>query len=299
MRCPKCQYISFDSGDRCRNCGYEFSLSVEDESRLDVTIRREAPSPGRIHADALDALNTPLTRRDPEAGPGEEPPLRAPRPLPTADDLPLFTSRVADDQAPLITPSAVPRAPLSVRRATPSGRGRARAADSSDLPLEPAGTDEDAAARPRRDEAADAFPDAASAGRRLLAGLVDSAILLAICAAVVLLTLRVSDLPASQWQVLPVMPLAAFLLLLCGGYFVLFTAAGGQTIGKMLLGIRVVAASSGPAAHPRVSFGAAMKRTVACLGSVAALGAGFVPILLRPDRRAFHDQISDTRVVSA
>ncbi len=27
MRCPKCQYISFGSADRCRNCGYEFLLS--------------------------------------------------------------------------------------------------------------------------------------------------------------------------------------------------------------------------------------------------------------------------------
>ena len=26
-KCPKCQYFSFDSGDRCRNCGYEFSLA--------------------------------------------------------------------------------------------------------------------------------------------------------------------------------------------------------------------------------------------------------------------------------
>lgn len=299
MRCPKCQYISFDSGDRCRNCGYEFSLSVEDESRLDVTIRREGPSAGRIRADALDALNTPLARRDPGEGPGEEPPLRAPRPLPTADDLPLFTGRVADDQAPLITPPAVPRPPLSVRRSSPSARGRPRPADSSDLPLEPAGADDDAAPHSGRDAAASTFADAATIGRRLLAGLIDSAILLSIGAAVVLLTLRVSELTAGQWHVLPVLPLAAFLLLLCGGYFVLFTAAGGQTIGKMLLGIRVVTASGGTAVQARVSFGTAIRRTVACLGSVAALGAGFVPVLLRPDRRAFHDQISDTRVVSA
>ena len=26
MRCPKCRYISFDDHDRCRNCGYDFSL---------------------------------------------------------------------------------------------------------------------------------------------------------------------------------------------------------------------------------------------------------------------------------
>src|SRR5215203_5633762 len=29
MKCPKCQYISFESGDRCRNCGYEFSLAAD------------------------------------------------------------------------------------------------------------------------------------------------------------------------------------------------------------------------------------------------------------------------------
>ena len=26
MKCPKCSYLGFDSGDRCKNCGYDFSL---------------------------------------------------------------------------------------------------------------------------------------------------------------------------------------------------------------------------------------------------------------------------------
>ena len=29
MKCPKCQYFSYDSGDRCRNCGYDFSLALD------------------------------------------------------------------------------------------------------------------------------------------------------------------------------------------------------------------------------------------------------------------------------
>ncbi len=37
MRCPKCQYISFDSGERCRNCGYEFSLTP-DSRAIDLPI---------------------------------------------------------------------------------------------------------------------------------------------------------------------------------------------------------------------------------------------------------------------
>ena len=26
MKCPKCHYLGFETGDRCRNCGYDFSL---------------------------------------------------------------------------------------------------------------------------------------------------------------------------------------------------------------------------------------------------------------------------------
>jgi len=38
MRCPKCHYISFDDSQRCRNCGYEFSLAV-DVPKLDLPIQ--------------------------------------------------------------------------------------------------------------------------------------------------------------------------------------------------------------------------------------------------------------------
>ena len=69
--------------------------------------------------------------------------------------------------------------------------------------------------------------------------------------------------------------------------------------GKMATGIRVVSAVETADGHTRVSFGMAVMRTVACLGSVVALGAGFLPVLLSPDRRAFHDRIAETRVVSA
>lgn len=139
---------------------------------------------------------------------------------------------------------------------------------------------------------------AASLLRRAGAGVIDLAVLSTIGAAVLLLTLHVSELAAEEWRVLPLAPLVAFLLLLCGGYFVLFTAAGGQTIGKMATGIRVVGVSED--GRPlRVSFGTAMVRAIACLGSVMALGAGFLPALLSADRRAFHDRIAETRVVPA
>lgn len=291
MRCPKCQYISFDSGERCRNCGYEFALSA-DEQPVDVRIARDEPESARRGSNAFNALDAPLA--PPSASDRPVQPLGR-RPL-TAADLPLFTERVADDQAPLVTPPAVPRAPLSVRKAAPV-RPRSRGPAADDLPL---GLPDDA--KTRRSEAPDAGTAtagiaAAGAGRRIGAGLIDVTILGSIAVGVVLLTLRVSGLTTAQWRILPVAPMLSFLLLLCGGYFVLFTAAGGQTIGKMTTGIRVVNAAEGMPA--RVAFGTAVVRTVSCLGSVLALGAGFFPILFSAERRAFHDRVAETRVVAA
>jgi uncharacterized RDD family membrane protein YckC len=298
MRCPKCQYISFDSGDRCRNCGYEFALAPE-ESPVDVTIARDEPGPGRLHDASLTAFEATLTPTEDELAEAEVETLDAARPLPTASDLPLFTERVADDQAPLVMPPAVPRAPLSVRRANPAARAHRRSAAPEELSLDLAGGTGGADAVDSDQGQAPALEagDLAGIVRRAFAGIIDVVILGTIGALVFYLTLRLCELAPDEWQTLPLVPLAAFLLLLCGGYFVLFTAAGGQTIGKMATGIRVVAGPPGD--HTRVSFGGAVMRTVACLGSVAALGAGFLPVLFSADRRAFHDRVADTRVVPA
>ncbi len=47
MKCPKCQYIGFDTGDRCRNCGYEFAPAAGAASRRCAgrgrTARPDAP----------------------------------------------------------------------------------------------------------------------------------------------------------------------------------------------------------------------------------------------------------------
>jgi uncharacterized RDD family membrane protein YckC len=296
MRCPKCQYITFDSDDRCRNCGYEFSLSVEsvEDEPVEVRIARDEPASAR-RGESFSALDTPLNQFTPESNPPAAGNVR--RPL-TSADLPLFIEqRVADDQAPLVTPPAVPRAPLSVRRAAPV-RPRSRGPALDELPL---GAPEDTASGDSAEDTAGADRaeglHGASIARRVGAGIIDVGILGTIGTVVVLLTLRIAELTLAEWRILPVAPMLAFLLLLCGGYFILFTAAGGQTIGKMTAGIRVVnAAEDAPA---RVSFGTAFIRTVICLGSVVALGGGFLPVLFSPDRRAFHDRVADTRVVAA
>ena len=35
MKCPKCNYLGFETGDRCKNCGYDFSLMGDPEAPVD------------------------------------------------------------------------------------------------------------------------------------------------------------------------------------------------------------------------------------------------------------------------
>jgi uncharacterized RDD family membrane protein YckC len=292
MKCPKCGYLGFESGDRCRNCGYEFSLSVGKPDPLDI---------------ALDL------------GPDEsKPPLDLDRiigvPDPPVEDLPLFSpsyvemhdrpaSRRAEafggdgdrDDTPLITASR-PRAPLVVRRATPEvPRARPRATRSSTHaemlfetpPVAVSGETVDSA----RSEVLSGEPLAAPSSR-ILAGLLDVALLSALDASILYLTLRLLGLATAQIFELPILPLIAFFLLLNGGYFIAFTTVGGQSIGKMALGIKVI--SQGETTVP---IGRATLRTLAYLVSALPLGAGFLPGVISADRLALHDRLAHTRVV--
>jgi uncharacterized RDD family membrane protein YckC len=136
----------------------------------------------------------------------------------------------------------------------------------------------------------------AGAARRLEAALIDFAFLGAINIAIVWLTLQRCGLSFAEIGVLPMLPLGGFLLLLDAFYLLMFTAASGQTVGKMAAGIRVVGASA--AAEPRVTIPQAAIRALATFPSVLVLGAGFVPALIG-SRLALHDRLAHTRVVRA
>ena len=265
MKCPKCGYLGFENGDRCRNCGYEFSLSV----------------------GKSDPLDRPL-----DPGPDESrPPLDLDRVIgapeqPQSEDLPLF----GRDDAPLITGPLRPRAPLGVRRATPEvPRARAR-------PTKTPAHEDMLFEAPRALQVA---PSASASGeslaapaRRILAGLVDVALLSALDLLVLYFTLRLLGLGASQVGELPLVPLVAFILLLNVGYFIAFTAVGGQSIGKMALGIKVISQEENV-----VPIGRATLRTLAYFVSALPLGAGFLPGVIGADRLALHDRLAHTRVV--
>ena len=127
---------------------------------------------------------------------------------------------------------------------------------------------------------------------------IDLVLLGAIDATVVYLTLRLCDLHFGDLRQLPIVPLAAFLAMLNGGYMAAFTAAGGQSIGKMAAGTRVVSDDDGPSMSG-VSLGQSIVRAAAYAVSVLPAGLGFLPALFAADRRALHDRLAQTRVVKA
>lgn len=74
-------------------------------------------------------------------------------------------------------------------------------------------------------------------------------------------------------------------------YSVLFHWLFGQTMGKILLRIRVVAVDGGP-----LTLGVAVRRLLAWVLSLAALGLGHLLAASRVDKRALHDLLAGTRV---
>ena len=296
MKCPKCSYLSFDSGERCRNCGYDFSLAIDPATSAELPIRVNEPI-GPYADLALHPPGNPGSDPDGRASADELIDLeRAAQPSATPlTELPLFHGEGGSARSFGAPPAA--RSPLAVRRATPEpGRMRSRPprrkVDEPRLELEPPpARDLGAAGRPGAPLLASTPMPCAGALDRVLAGLIDLSLMAAIDVAVLYFTLRLCNLTAAEIAILPKPPLLGFLALLHGGYFVAFTLSSGQTIGKMLRGIKVVGVR-GP-----VHAGQAVLRTAAYGASALPFGLGFVAGCLGRDRLAFHDRLAETRVV--
>ena len=161
MKCPKCHYLGFETGDRCKNCGYDFSLiaaNTDEETEVDLTLHiseeedpappnwldqidvalgatgsRAVAEPERLVEPEPALTPEPAVEPEPEPEPESEhvfqrviapvppPPVRGPEPT-----LPLFGSAVEDESdEPLIRVPAAPRPPLAVRRTPEVPRLRA------------------------------------------------------------------------------------------------------------------------------------------------------------------------------
>lgn len=317
MKCPKCHYIGFEATDRCRNCGYEFSLADDVAAAPDLSIAMD-DEPGPLadlafREDTPAASGRPATPRalDLDRVIGAPEPAM-PGPSATAPDLPLFSAsatpasdrRIQTPAPPgtLRTPSPAtphtpaPRRPLGGRRPViepPRLRPRQRdprvETATLDLPLPPVAAPGEAVDRMSLETT---IMGPAPFGTRVAAGAIDLVLLGAIDLVTVWLTLRLVGLTFAEWHVLPLAPLAAFFLILNGGYLTLFTVASGQTIGKMSLGLKVVSEDAGP-----VPPGAASLRALAALASTVCLGMGLWPAAADDEGRALHDRLAQTRVV--
>jgi uncharacterized RDD family membrane protein YckC len=292
MRCPKCHYISFEGGDRCRNCGYEFSLSV-DVAALDLPIQTGDEPIGPLADFALTDLDTSKP-----APPHENSKPRTPAGL----DLPLFKDRTPDDDRPLVT-TAVPRAPLAVRKsspiaARPSPRPRV---EEPELDLGPVQPEVDSApdVSPSAPRTIESATIAAPLGRRVAAFAIDAALLGLVDLSVLYFTLRLCGLQFAEIGLISPVPFVSFVLLQNGGYFAALVALGGQTIGKMALDIKVVPADATDAWSDRVPLGVSALRAALWILTVLPAGIGLVPALFSADRRTVHDRLAGTRVVKA
>lgn len=331
MKCPKCLYIGFETGDRCKNCGYDFSLlALADDADADdafepappdLAIRQAEPALAGAALDLTpahgDTWSGPVIDRFRDLPEADGPAMTLAGPAivderepaePVADDvpaLPLFSPDGADDE-PLVKLPVSPRPPLSVRRTPETPRLRTVAPVERSLHEdavlqfveEPEGdvvVDDDEIAPVRRPSfRVDRVADASPFGKRAVAAMIDHGILLGIDLVVLYFTLRLTDLTFADWKVLPWLPLAAFLLSLKVAYLSAFTTAGGQTIGKMATGLRVV-----PDESRQVAPWDAVQRALVEVASLVACGLPFLLALGDPARRGLHDRVARTRVVPA
>jgi uncharacterized RDD family membrane protein YckC len=290
MKCSKCGYLGFEIGDRCRNCGYEFSLAQSYDAP-ELTIRRDSTETHEPYDFPFDSAGAA-----PSIGSMALDPRATRRPTPA---LPLFTP--ADDDTPLITKASPPRAPLAVRRSTPD-TARLRSATSAKTPggdlleLRPARMSPAAAASSPATPAVKTPANHQDAGiaRRLAAGAIDLGILLAIDIVVVYFTMQICGIGFNEMRLLPKGPLVVFLLVQNVGYLVTFTARG-QTLGKMATGIKVVAGDC----DGSLDMGCALKRTMLSLLLAIPAGLGLLPALFDSQHRGLHDRFAGTRVVRA
>ena len=315
MKCPKCRYIGFETGDRCRNCGYDFSLLSDAEPSFDPPPTPGAPvepdlvlhsTPAQEHRLALD-----LSLRPAEPRPGTPPPSPA---------LPLFRDDEEAEDEPLVR-MAAPRAPIAVRKTPDAQRLRFPRSLAGDTRPEDAvlefgsepdlehGADRDPVIEIRQSwglgnpvPGVDDAPaplsdlhdsDTSPLRSRLAAAVIDFGLLFAIDAVVIHFTLRLTSLTLADWRLIPLTPLLIFLFGLKLAYLSAFTLAGGQTIGKMALGICVIGDDDGG-----LDLSQAVRRAVVEVASVVAAGVPFLLALADPARRGLHDRVAHTRVVA-
>ena len=287
MRCPLCRHIAFKDVPTCPNCGGALT-SRTDEPKL--------------------SLSTSEDKLGPLADFSLRPPTDSPRPAAVVSRVRRGSVRrgrglnrvptVSVGQRGLswtVEGSGRESGALAIRKTLIRPRSRTR--EPGGVISEPAFSFESREAdvgvhgggRDIIEEAG--FRTVGMLRDRLASAFLDTFLLILVDLGVVYLTARMAGVFLGGLEQLLTLPFLMFLLLLNGGYAVVLTVVGGQTVGKMVVGLRVVSADGSP-----VGLGRALLRTGACSLSVLPVGLGWSGVLFGKGR-AFHDVLADTRVV--
>jgi len=257
MRCPRCRRTVRGKQGRCVRCGCDLRRGASRGCQLE---RRTDPGPSGPLDDFV-LRETPSTKSVSRKPAREIPTRPAGRTLPSLVTGRAQVATTRPLRAALATPSLA--FGTSSITALPTTNGDVRDPDDLFRGLAP----------------------------RLAAFVIDSTLLLGIDVAVIYFTLRMASLSVAHVAQLPLAPLLMFLLFFDLSYVTILTACGGQTIGKMALGLRVERCGGEP-----VRLIGALTRTAAYSISVLPAGLGLAGVFLHR-RRALHDLIAHTRVV--
>ena len=335
MKCPKCDYLGFETGDRCKNCGYDFSLMTDSMVRdADLLLRDPGPATGpndwlkQLDRDvelnppstpeqASDLLN-PLASIAPAAATSastqaaEETPRAAPRRA--APSLPLFQPGALDDDQPLIRVPAAPRAPLAVRRTPDTPRLRAVTKSARRPPADaPAMRAPDS--EPVLDFHDQPAPDASThvrpptADRRIQASdampetgssrrrLAAAALDHAILFGVDAVVIYLT-LQVAALTVAEWRALPVLPLLAFLGMVKAAYFCAFTLVGGQTIGKMAARLRVVMLDGSELDPPGAVRRTLAGALSLASFGLTFIPVLISMDRRALHDHVAHTRVIA-
>jgi uncharacterized RDD family membrane protein YckC len=333
MSCPACGSAMPGGQERCPGCGASVAPLTEGALAPDPALRaraeplREIPGLRKKEKTWKDEVRDRMRDRKRRRGEGDLPLFR------DGTDGEAATDVDARSEPVTVAPPAPPARPPIViaphrmaARSADLGLGSVPievGVDESDLPLRPAELPRaaastataaaelrlDPAEAPARAHAPERPSDdewslggeptssprpverPAYSGERARAAALDLALLTVLWAIVVYFASRAAHVDLVGLR--PAWPyLAGYLAFLGLTYAGYFTGTTGQTLGKIATGLRVVDAGGRPPGYLRAFLRAAL----GSLGVLAA-GAGLIPMLLDPARRALHDRVAKTRVV--
>ena len=294
MKCPTCGYNSFDHLDTCKKCGSPLrgdprmrpviGGGPEDEYEPRLRSRPEY-TPGK-DAQSDEFLDIPINEGRPPAGQEAGESSFAARRRQHREQLDLF--RESEDVSEVSNESVE-------EKADPFEGGR----PEDWLPPDSGG--EDKYKDPFAEDEPYTEPGAAYRGREAdevysLAGFFPRAaafvIDLVIVALIAYATLQLSFMVAGGGGTRGMNYLYPVLFLLASTYFIFLHALGGKTIGKMLMGIKLISDEGGD-----VGIWDAFLRWFGYFISAAVMLAGFFWAIFDSEGQTWHDKIAGTYVV--